>query len=752
MARKKSRPAPASRSAASTAFVPEHAVTGITRTGPLPADRPTGSRETQPEKAFFETPVGRFLHRAFKVFSSLQQAITLLTLFTLSLITATLIDSWHSLEIAQQVIYRTWWFVLLLFLLGTTIFCAALKKMDLKKLAEGRWPWKKHQTGFLVTHVGLITLVFGGLMTNLGGDEGQIQAIDTDDRRIQENVEGGYERTTNTLILAGQFNINVFEIDAGKQHDRRLTQLKQVIQSGEPVPDSLKDLLVGSWTLPFHPGHLPWHDEENFRSNMPWYLRTLRAIAEPVRGYSRSIGNATLSVNNFLPQTEVWPYSPANKNDVEGDFPALLLRLAGPMGIAQPIWVTGQFRLAPDSEVLLTSFFRLEEPALLDEFLKQPPAKQTGKEGQLVLALGGGEKRVFRFPVDKGRVGEKVKVGDTGQTLELTFVGDLRDLPEAKHDVHEGLRNCPMVRFKLSRDEASSEYLSVARIPGRAVPADRGAAAAEVSAWYHAPDPLWGEDFRQGALQFLQAPDGKIYYRAYGKDGKKRGEPTELDVSDMETVHRPPFKMDLSFQVGAYFPRAVRRDQYVPRNLARVGAEPPLDLLPAIRGALTVKSKDYSFDAHTRRTTEVITDDKHLFLIQCRHATRPLDFKVTLNRAWEVKDPGTTRAAEYHSKITVRPGINGEEQGSDHHLFMNHTVDIAGYRLFQANYKATPYDTGGRLASISGLSVARDPGLYVKYAGTLIVVLGIAIMFWMKAYFFKARGKPALEEPAPIPT
>src|SRR5262249_11345904 len=137
MARKKSRPASASP-AASTAVVPEHAVTGVTRTAPLPADRPAGSRATQPEKAFFETPVGRFLHRVFKVFSSLQLAITLLSLFTLSLITATLIDSWHSLEIAQQVVYRTWWFILLLFLLGTNILCAALKKMDPKKLAEGR--------------------------------------------------------------------------------------------------------------------------------------------------------------------------------------------------------------------------------------------------------------------------------------------------------------------------------------------------------------------------------------------------------------------------------------------------------------------------------------------------------------------------------------------------------------------------------------------------------------------------------------
>ena len=32
---------------------------------------------------------------------------------------------------------------------------------------------------------------------------------------------------------------------------------------------------------------------------------------------------------------------------------------------------------------------------------------------------------------------------------------------------------------------------------------------------------------------------------------------------------------------------------------------------------------------------------------------------------------------------------------------------------------------------------------YNRYAGTFIVVLGIAIMFYMKAYFFKPRGRSA---------
>ena len=41
----------------------------------------------------------------------------------------------------------------------------------------------------------------------------------------------------------------------------------------------------------------------------------------------------------------------------------------------------------------------------------------------------------------------------------------------------------------------------------------------------------------------------------------------------------------------------------------------------------------------------------------------------------------------------------------------------------------------------SVLTVNRDPGRAIKYLGCLIVVLGIAIMFYMRAYFFKRSEK-----------
>ena len=54
----------------------------------------------------------------------------------------------------------------------------------------------------------------------------------------------------------------------------------------------------------------------------------------------------------------------------------------------------------------------------------------------------------------------------------------------------------------------------------------------------------------------------------------------------------------------------------------------------------------------------------------------------------------------------------------------------------------------GKPVSLSGLSVASDPGLWFKYTGTLVVVLGIATMFYMRAYFFRASHQVVACAPA----
>src|SRR5262249_10495579 len=107
--------------------------------------------------------------RVSRAFGSLQFAVILLAIFAAVLAVGTVIESDYNSTIAQDVVYRAWWFKFLLFLLGVNIFFAAAKK----------WPWKKHQTGFLITHVGLLILVTGGMVTSFSNTDGQMSLIDT---------------------------------------------------------------------------------------------------------------------------------------------------------------------------------------------------------------------------------------------------------------------------------------------------------------------------------------------------------------------------------------------------------------------------------------------------------------------------------------------------------------------------------------------------------------------------------------------
>jgi len=91
---------------------------------------------------------------------------------TCSVAAGTIFESRYNTDFARLVVYHTWWFRFLLVLLFTNIFCATIS----------RYPFKKHHIGFIITHIGLLTLLTGSLMTNNWGIDGQL--------RIDEGTQG----------------------------------------------------------------------------------------------------------------------------------------------------------------------------------------------------------------------------------------------------------------------------------------------------------------------------------------------------------------------------------------------------------------------------------------------------------------------------------------------------------------------------------------------------------------------------------
>src|SRR5207248_8341316 len=210
---------------------------------------------------------------------------------------------------------------LLLVFLAVNILCAALKK----------FPWKRHQIGFLITHAGLLVLVFGGLMTNLGGVEGKMLMIDSDNSEIQQALRMSNKSDTLQLVEQHQVEVLHVPVDEAKEDEQFLRQIWQAMGDGTEVEDKLRERLGANYaTLSLRPGSFAWRSDVYFQPELPWGLRLLAGLANPFPGFVRELdGNTTLEVKNYYPHTERWPFSPAEK-DEEG-FPVLRLKLTTPM-------------------------------------------------------------------------------------------------------------------------------------------------------------------------------------------------------------------------------------------------------------------------------------------------------------------------------------------------------------------------------------------------------------------------------------
>src|SRR5438552_15754568 len=100
----------------------------------------------------------------FEFFASLKLAVVLLAVLIVAAIAGTIYESSFDAKVARAYVYGAPWFNLWLVLLGANLACSAFS----------RWPWRKHHLAFLITHLGIITLLIGSLIGRIFGVEGTI--------------------------------------------------------------------------------------------------------------------------------------------------------------------------------------------------------------------------------------------------------------------------------------------------------------------------------------------------------------------------------------------------------------------------------------------------------------------------------------------------------------------------------------------------------------------------------------------------
>ena len=147
----------------------------------------------------------RVVLRIYEFLASLKLAVVLILSLALLLGLATFVEANFGTAAVAFLVYHTWFFAALLALLATNIFCAA----------SIRFPWKRHQTGFVVTHIGLLTLLTGSAISDRGSVNSQMLvflgqanhvAIDMDQSTINVSDIPGRPEPLQVRFHPGPFN------------------------------------------------------------------------------------------------------------------------------------------------------------------------------------------------------------------------------------------------------------------------------------------------------------------------------------------------------------------------------------------------------------------------------------------------------------------------------------------------------------------------------------------------------------------
>ena len=637
-------------------------------------------------------PIRRALDAAFRFFASLKLAVVGILTLALVLAYGTFYESWHGTAAVQERIYQGPGFALLLAVLGINIFCAAAI----------RYPWKKRQTGFVVTHVGLLIVLLGSFISKQWAEEGQV---------------GYTEGEEGDVVLI--------------QPEKAILRLRKLDpRTFKPDPDT-------EYALPFRPGVFAWG---------PGRTEAVSREGDPFK----------LVVKDFLPASAWRFYHEPSKDGVPmvklavsakppGAPRALDIFEGDPTGRRSWFVAANEFgRIGKDVGPARLVFQYADTPDLLDDFLHPPKDAAHQKVARLHYQDAEGKERVYEWPLE-GQEGKSVLL--PGSDLTATFVkADV--FPDPNHSVGRdtGEDMFPVARFKVRKGEKGPEvdHVGFSTLPGMAkFIAEHMPDASKqlVRVGYFTP-PLEGHRGTFGVIELMGTPDGKLYHRVFGREGL-RVPPAPLEAGrEVRAFGGVNMPMTLSFRVEKYVPSGLERAGCVPADL------PPNKIDQGIKAALVEMTIDgQAKEFWVRRTGEIEADYSRdgegpvffkdgAYQIAYDVARKPLGFHMKLVDFQSDTDPGSRERSSYVSNVRLtdeKLGIDDKEIT----ISMNQPMTHRGYTFYQSNFE--PLEDSDRRPTgqfRSVFAVHYDPAWQVIYTGCLLVVLGAFLQFYMRSGIF----------------
>jgi len=109
-----------------------------------------------------------------------------------------------------------------------------------------------------------------------------------------------------------------------------------------------------------------------------------------------------------------------------------------------------------------------------------------------------------------------------------------------------------------------------------------------------------------------------------------------------------------------------------------------------------------------------------------------LPYQFNLERFKMDKNPGTNDPASYESFVSLLDG-RVDKSSETHHIYMNNPLKYDDFTYYQSSYFQLGPDLYG-----SALSVNYDPGRFLKYLGSILIVFGSMWHFYLRRKTLKA--------------
>lgn len=604
----------------------------------------------------------RLLHwakAAFRLLASLKLAVTLIVTLAAVLAVATFIESGQGREVARWYVYTTDWFVALLGMLGVNILAAALI----------RFPWKRRQFGFVVTHSGLLVLLAGSIITFLYGVDAMLA------------LEQG--ETSDRVILK---DTNRFTVQWQSLPDRQT----------RPVSAFL-----------FNPGPVDWPEGKSLRVGAinGIELRVTRYLthARPSEEWMPAAdGNGIAAVKFSLAGP-----------DIEGGAP-------GTPGREQ--WLTAS-RFGGSTAVgsAKVEFRQAEADTMVEDFLQGPEVRGQRSEGErsdlrpLKADLWSSDPKgllsihyqgsVTRVPVS-ATVGRKVSLGETGTAVEIASY-----MPNAKLQADGSFINVgpmpvrPVLELKVYLPGQKEPLRQYAR-PSFANPEGMRTVNCPVKFWYHHPSLA-----AEPAVEFLSTSNGKLYCRVGNGKYESRG---EVHAGDM--LEAWP---NTSLAVLDFVPHARRelifrsvKPARGDRETYEAAAQIKLTIGGATRKIWLQRGEQDGMPVPVKTPGGTVA-------VSYGYESLPLGFSLGLKKFTRGQNPGGMGDASFAS--TVRLQDPKKKIDRSQVISMNYPLVYGKYTFYQSGI--LPSGTG------TSLTVAYDPGFFLKYLGSVMTCAGTLIMF-----------------------